>query len=260
VRLVEIYATVRDGSGRHVSDLTQDRFLVRDNGEVQAVTTFESVGSPLRCALLIDTTGSMQNALPGLKNTLLRLIDALRADDWCAVYGFSTSLRLLEEFTRERSAAKRAVLRVQARGATALFDSITQVAMDLQPIAGKKAIVVFTDGADNASILDGAGAAGRVRKLGVPLYTVAQGEALRSHALVSDLERLARTTGGAAFEVKKHSDVGRVFEEISRDLEHTYMLAYAPPAASDGRWRSIQVSVSGLKGARVRAREGYYPF
>ena len=259
VRLVEVYATVFDQKGKYLDGLTQERFEILDNGERQAVSVFESHTADLSCAILFDTTGSMTEALPVVKNAIVKLIDQLRADDWVAVYTFSTSLQMLQDFTRNKQAAKRAVLRTRAEGMTALFDAITQVAAAVSRRNGKKAIVVFTDGHDTASVLGASAAATRARKLGVPFYGVAQGEALKSATLVRQLKEIAQMTGGRAYTVRKAREVEAVFQDISTDLQHTYLLAYRAPHTKDPRWRSIQMAVKDLKDYRLRAREGYFP-
>lgn len=260
VRLVEVYATVFDGKGRYIDGLTRERFEVSDNGEPQPILAFEAINSDLSCAILLDTTGSMASALQVVKNAILKLIDELREHDWVAVYSFSTSLNVMQEFTRDKSAAKRAVLRTRASGATALFDAVSQVAISLSQRKGKKAIIAFTDGIDNASVLHAADAMARAKKAGVPLYTVAQGEALKSERLVQQLKELSQMTGGQAYMAKKSEDIEEIFKGISADLQHTYMLAYQAPTVIEPKWRFIQLSVKGLKGHRIRAKEGYFPY
>jgi len=105
-RLVEVYATVRDHNGRYLDGLPQDRFQIKDNGQVQPVVAFESNTAQLSCAILLDTTGSMAAALPIVKNSVMRMIDDLTADDKVAVYGFSVGLKRLQDFTTDKAAAK----------------------------------------------------------------------------------------------------------------------------------------------------------
>lgn len=259
VRLVEVYATVLDHRGRFVDGLTRDRFELRDEGAPQPLAVFEASQADVSCAILLDTTGSMAHALPAVKNGIVRLIDQFREGDSVAVYSFSTSLRVLHEFTTDKAAAKRAVLMTRAAGETALFDSLSQLARELARRSGKKAIVVFTDGMDNRSLLNAGAAITRARKVGVPVYAVAQGEALKSRELMKELDELARRTGGHSYRIEKAADMPRVFEDISNELKHTYLLAYRPPAVEERRWRIIQVSVNGLKDYKLRAREGYLP-
>lgn len=259
VRLVEVYATVHGHKGEYVDGLSADRFQVRDNGAPQPLSAFEASQANLSCAILLDTTGSMAAALSAVKNGVLKMVDQFRENDVVAVYSFSGSLRMLQDFTADKDAVKRAVLRTRAGGGTALFDSLSKLAANLMRRNGKKAIVVFTDGQDNLSLLNAGAAVSRAKKAGIPVYAVAEGEALRSPALLKQLEELARHTGGRAYRIRKSGDITTVFQDISNELKHTYMLAYKAPPAADREWRTIQVSVSGLKDYKVRSREGYLP-
>jgi Ca-activated chloride channel homolog len=258
-RLVEVYATVQDGRGRYLDGLTQDRFQITDDGEVQPLVAFESNASRFSCAILLDTTGSMAAVLPVVKNSALHLIDELRGEDAVAIYSFSTGLNRLQDFTTTKDAAKRAVLRTRAAGATALFDALSELAREIAPRGGKKAIIVFSDGADNASLLNARAALQRAKKAGVPVYAIAEGDALDSKELLNELKELAEMSGGQSYKARKTSEIGPIFEAISSDLQHTYMMAYQPPPNPDPKWRSIQVKIAGVKDAKIRAKEGYFP-
>jgi len=155
--------------------------------------------------------------------------------------------------------AKRAVLSTQALGETALYDALARVARDLSGRPGKKVIVVFTDGADNSSTLTTDTALLRVKATGVPVYTIAQGDALTSAAYLKQLADLSKATGGESFAIKDSTEIGTVFEKVSEDLSHGYLLVFQPPAAEDHAWHPITIQVRGGRGDKVRAREGYYP-
>ncbi|HYK90408.1 MAG TPA: VWA domain-containing protein [Acidobacteriota bacterium] len=259
VRLVEVYATVLDRKGRHVAGLPQEAFEVYDNGISQRIVSFQSSGDELSCALLLDMTGSMAEALPAVKNATISLINGLRDADWIAVYGFNTSLRLLQDFTRDKEAAKRVVMRIRPAGGTALFDAISQVALDLSIRKGKRIVIVFTDGNDNSSFLNAEAAIARARRVGLPVHTVAQGDALKSRALLEKLSELSQATYGLGFVARRSRDIEDIFAAISKDVTNTYMLAYAPPQAGGAKWRSIEVAVKDPRGMKVRAKKGYTP-
>ena len=125
-RLVEVYATVLDDRGKYMDGLVRDRFVVSEDGKQQSLVAFESDAAGLDCAVLLDTTGSMGQELPRVKNAVAKFIDELRDDDSIAIYSFTTSLDLLQDFTRDRALAKRAVMRTRAAGGTALFDAIAR--------------------------------------------------------------------------------------------------------------------------------------
>jgi Ca-activated chloride channel family protein len=258
-RLVEVYATVTDGRGRYVDNLTRGDFTILDQRSPQGITAFEPQSNEVSCVLLLDTTGSMQYALPALKNAALRLIAELRPEDSVAVYNFSDSVTELQPFTMDKASAKRAVLHTRAFGETALYDALARVGQDLNGRAGKKVIVLFTDGKDNASTLNTDAAIQRAKANGVPIYTIAQGEAIGHKDMLDQLAGISKATGGEAFAIEKPSEIGRVFDKVSEDLTHGYLLSFQPPPSESPAWRPIQVTVSGPRGLKVRAREGYDP-
>lgn len=259
VRLVEVYASVHDQKGHFVDGLNRESFQVMEDGKPQQIAAFDSTFQSLSCAILLDTTGSMSEALPRVKNSIVKLIDELSPEDSVAIYTFDQRLVVRQDFTTDKSAAKRAALRTRAEGATALFDALSEAARELSHRSGKKALILFTDGDDNSSALNANAAVARAKKAGVPLYTIAEGEATHSKNLRKLLDDLSQRTGGAAYEVKKPGEIEQVFHEISEDLRHLYMISYRPPEVSnDGKWRKIELLVKGVKDYRVRAKEGYF--
>jgi hypothetical protein len=70
---------------------------------------------------------------------------------------------------------------------------------------------------------------------------------------------MSRATGGTSFQIRKLSDMGAVFQKVSDDLMHGYLLAFQPAEGGDSGWRKIEVVLANGKGRQVRAREGYYP-
>jgi len=256
-RLVEIHATVFDGRGRHITGLGRDDFQILESQQPQAVEIFESVDSPFSLGLLLDITGSMEDALPLVKQACLKLLDELRPQDQIAVFSFSDRMSEAQDFTQDRKAAAAAIRRLRAGGKTALFDALTRASLRMADRKGKKALVLLTDGNDNASTLTLESALRRARREAIPVYCLAQGEALRAARLMDTLERIAESTGGNAFRLQKLSRIDEIFEEISRDLAASYLLAYKPRPGA-GEWRPIQVRVPQRKGARVRCREGYF--
>ncbi|HWC96754.1 MAG TPA: VWA domain-containing protein [Candidatus Sulfopaludibacter sp.] len=258
-RLVEVYATVTDDRGRYVDDLPSKSFTILENGKPISPIAFESRASSVSLALLFDTTGSMHDALPSLKSAALKLIGELRPIDSVAVYSFADKVNELQPFTSDKTAAERAVLRTQAFGATALYDALVRVNHDLAARSGKKVIVVFTDGSDNLSVLTTEIAMQRAKSAGVPIYTIAQGDALKSPELLKQLGTLSKTTGGVAFRISGPGEIRKVFETVSQDLMHGYLLAFQPPSVEGHNWRTVEITLADTKNRKVRAREGYYP-
>src|SRR6185295_11652813 len=114
-------------------------------------------------------------------------------------------------------------------------------------------------GKDNASVLNAKAAIQRARKAGVPVYTIAQGDALKTKDLMKELKDISEATGAASYQAHRTNDIAEIFQDISGDLRHTYLLAYKPPPDTSQRWRTIQLTVVGVKDAKIRAKEGYQP-
>jgi Ca-activated chloride channel homolog len=260
VPLVEVYASVYDHNGRYVEGLVRDSFRVFEDGKPQQITNFEADSGRLSCAILLDTTGSMNEALPHVKNSIIKLIDILGSEDAVAIFTFDRRLVVRQEFTTDKAAAKRAVLRTRAEGQTALFDALSEVVQEISERPGKKALVVFSDGDDNASVLNANSAVMRAKKTGIPVYAIAEGEATRSKELRRLLEDLSKRTGGASYQAKRPSEIEEVFQRIAVDLRHLYLLTYRPESvAEEGRWRKIEVGLADKKDFRIRSKEGYFP-
>jgi len=259
VRLVEVYATVLDHKGKYVDGLKSDDFKVLEDGKLQRISTFESNTDALSCAILLDTTGSMREALPRVKNSVVKLIDELGPQDAIAIYTFDDHLTVRQDFTTDKEAAKRAVLRTRAEGSTALFDALSEASEELAKRRGKKAFIFFTDGNDNASSLTASGAITHATKVGIPLYAIAEGEATHSADLGKVLNELSESTGGVAYRVKRADDIEEIFHTIADNLRHLYLMSYKPGEVADGRWRKIDILVSGGGDYKLRAKQGYFP-
>jgi VWFA-related protein len=163
----------------------------------------------------------------------------------------------LQPFTTDKQAAERAILQAHALGGTALYDALVRVNRDLSGRSGKKAIVVFTDGDDNLSTLSAAIAIARAKAAGAPIYTIAQGEALRRSDFLEQLAGISNSTGGLPFVIRDPSEILKVFESVSQDLTHGYLLTFQPPSEETTGWHAIKVGLGAAKGRTVRAREGY---
>jgi VWFA-related protein len=256
-RLVEVYVTVTDSQGRLVDTLRRDHFTILDGGRPVRITAFEDGATAISCALLLDTSQSMEAAMPALRSAALKLIGGLRPDDAIAIYSLNGGISELQPFTKDKRLAARVALRAELGELTALYDGLVRVNRDLAARTGKKAIVVITDGEDNNSTLSAGIATLRAKTAGVPIYTIALGHALGHASLLEDLGGISQATGGLSFRIRTAGEIGPVFDSVLQDLLHGYLLAFEPPAVEDRAWRSIQVLLR--LSANARARQGYYP-
>ena len=154
VELINVAVTVTDASGRFISGLRQDDFVVYEDGVEQPVTHFSNERVPVSLGLVVDTSGSMagekwDHAVSALDRFLL---DLLGPDDEVFLYQFNSDPYLLESWTADRPRLSRAMHRIVPRGGTAMYDTLAEAV----PLADsgqnrKKAIVVISDGNDTHS-------------------------------------------------------------------------------------------------------------
>lgn len=256
-RIVEIHATVLDKRERHVRGLQLADFTIRDGARTHPPENLEADASPFSLALLLDTTGSMQEAMPTLKQAAAALVEKLRPEDHVALYAFSDRFDEVTSFSQDHRSVLLAIRRLRADGKTALFDALARAGQKLGVRSGKKALVVFTDGIDNSSVLTMNSAIERARREAVPVYAVAQGQALRDGKLMDALETISGSSGGEAFRVKKLDQMAEVFGQVSGDLLASYLLSFTP-APGSGEWRPLKVEIRDQPGYQVRHRAGYF--
>jgi VWFA-related protein len=148
-------------------------------------------------------------------------------------------------------------------GGTALFDAIIEASTYLKPYAGRKVIVIVSDGSDTISRVTFETTVQRVLREDCEIYVVQTG--LYENANVRDLmaekrmEQIADVTGGAVHIPKNGSDLDAAFIDIAADLAQQYVLSYyAAEERRDGAYHTLTLTVKTRRGTRVRARRGFY--
>jgi VWFA-related protein len=258
VRMIEVFAAVSDDHGRPVGNLRPEDFRVLEDNRQQQIRLFQPQSSSMTVALLVDTTGSMAADLPRVKNAVARLLSAVKPEDSVGLFTFANGLNKLSDFTTDRSAVLGGILKARAAGQTALFDSLAQLSRQLSRGGGKKAILLFTDGDDTASVLSMEASVKDVQRVGVPVYSVLYGRALKDAALYKRLETISVSTGGIPFKVKDTDEVAGAFARVGQDLQNIYFLGYQSDSESTEDWRSIKVSLPNHPKLKLRAKEGYW--
>jgi Ca-activated chloride channel homolog len=258
VRMIEVYAAVSDSRGRPMTKLQSDDFHVLEDNRPQQIRVFEPQSSAMTIALLVDTTGSMAADLPRVKNAVARLLDAVKPEDNVGLFTFANGLNRLSNFSTDRNTTLKAIFKARATGQTALFDSLAQLSRQISRDGGKKAILLFTDGDDNSSVLSLEASVKSVQRTGVPIYTVLYGSALRDPRLSQRLERISMLTGGIPFKVKDAGAVAAAFARVGEDMQNMYLLGYQSDSDNQDDWRSIKVTLPNHPKLKLRAKEGYW--
>src|SRR5499433_2585410 len=153
VALINVVATVTDETGHYVSDLTQDDFIVEEDGAQQTIAHFsQSNDLPVSMGIVLDTSGSMERKIGTATTAVERFIRTIHKEDDIFLMTFSNRPELLQDFTDDRDKLGRALRRVTVGGGTALYDALELSLRKIkQGIQDKKAILLLTDGEDTTS-------------------------------------------------------------------------------------------------------------
>ena len=267
VDLVRITAIVRDHKGRLVQDLTARDFEIIDNGKSRPITEFRHDMGGVSVALLFDVSGSMEGQLGMAREAAKHVLSWLDARDEAAIFTFDTRLEEMMPFTEGIKTLPDAMARVTPFGATSLHDAIAETAKRVESRDGRRrAVVVLTDGNDNASRLTPAQVSAIASEIDVPVYLFGivasidnptsemATNSVAQSALGGPLADLATWTGGHAFVASTPAQRSAAARQIIDELRHQYLIAFES-SGSPG-WHPLVVRAR-QKDLIVRARGGY---
>jgi VWFA-related protein len=250
---------VLDSHGRYVSGLNLSQFRLLEDGTPQEIQSLASEDAPSSVFLTLDMSGSMVPALTDLRQAAGGFLRALRPTDDVTVAAFNSSLFVLAPPGTPLDARLASLDRLSPAGRTALYDVVIQATNRLATDHGRRAIVAFTDGDDDASVASLDSVRTSLESSDVVLYLIARGEAARNERLRAALSAVATATGGQAFFGPNMSRLSDHFDQIRDELGSGYLLGYVPTKPlGDGAWRKLTVTIANAdRNLRVRAREGY---
>jgi VWFA-related protein len=268
VNEVNVVFTVTDRHNRYVKDLTKNDFkVVDDEKPVSEIHFRQEKDLPLQVGLLIDASNSIRDRFKFEQEAAIEFLnDTIRRRyDQAFVIGFDEKPELTQDFTDNMELLSEGVRMLHPGGGTALFDAIYYASRDkllksAQTDSVRRAIILVTDGNDDASHVTREEAIEMALRADVIIYTISTNFAAGGESDTFDkiLERIAEATGGRAFRPFQLDDVSNAFSEIQDDLRSQYALSYHPPNfAHDGRYRAIAI-VANRRGLKVRSRSGYY--
>jgi Ca-activated chloride channel homolog len=267
---VQLAVVVRDRKGGFVDDLAIGDFHVWVDGKPVAPDSFERNDSaPVSFAILLDVSGSMRIAdkLDRAREAIQKLVALRRKGDDFALFTFSEDeVRVVSNFSSDPAPLLRQLFFVKPEGKTALYDAVSQTSNEL--LAGKntkKAILLFTDGVDNASQLKTADIERLMQNESVPIYAIGMKNAAyselseeeRKELSLSALDLLAQASGGRMFLVSGEEDLRPIAAAIDGELRRQYVLGFQPSGEGEIGYWPIVVTVKGGGTRVVRARRGY---
>jgi Ca-activated chloride channel family protein len=271
VRLVLLPASVEDKQGRIVTGLTARDFALTDERVPQQIKYFSVENDePVSIAFVLDVSGSMRQRgkIEAAKEAVRYFVDNLRPQDRFALICFADDqVSWVTKFTSDRERFVERLMVQEGYGQTALNDAVAAIPKLVdESTTGRKAIVLITDGVDNASKLTVEQAIVTARKVEVPIFTVGfstlpwedRKKAKDLGFNMAILQLFADETGGALFVVQDPDELKEAVARISTDLRHQYLIGYSPGLERwDGRFRSIQLQARNGR-LMVRTRKGYY--
>ncbi|NNE68235.1 MAG: VWA domain-containing protein [Pyrinomonadaceae bacterium] len=267
--LVTLTLTVTDNYGRFVSGLDKDAFTVWDQKQKQKITFFSDTDAPVSIGILFDVSGSMNgDKIAKARNALERFIYTSHPRDEYYLIAFNKRAQLLMDRTRDGEAVLNRLTLVEPKHNTALYDACyLGVERVTRGTHQKKALLIISDGQDNASRYNFKEVRRLMKESDVVIYSVgimdlhdaSSFEGMQGQAF---LDELSSVTGGKSFYPTTEVEMDEIFERIALELRHQYSIGYTPDDFSpNGDWRKVKVKVkrvTGLGRLTVRHRSGYY--
>ena len=272
VDLVTFGVTVVDGKNSVVTGLSAEDFELYEDGKRQSLLYFmpgdgEASNLPraeLHLGVVFDISGSMQDDLAFARTAALKFLGALQEARDYTLVEFDTEIRVARFSQAEFPRLVERIRNRRADGYTALWDA-TGVYLDgASGQEGRKVLILYTDGADNASNIRFDELLDLVKASDVTVHAIGFLEHMRSGARMESrlrMQQVAEQTGGQAFFPTSVKDLDAVYERVAAEIAGQYTLGYVSTnPLADGTWRKVEIKLAreGVNGARLRTRSGYY--
>jgi Ca-activated chloride channel homolog len=265
VRLVLLDVSVKDRRGRLAAGLVQDNFVVLENGVRQTITVFHSNDVPVTVGILLDESASMiprRNQVIAAAETFV--LECNPQDELFVLHFSDSVMRGLPEgldFSSNTPQLRSALHRPVPMGRTALYDAVIAGLHHLEAAhREKKALLVISDGGDNASLNQRADMLDRIQKNMATVYTIGlytPGEPDQNPAI---LRQVAQISGGEAWFPQSVEGMTGICRAIATDIRTRYTIGYVPQESNGaGKLRRIQVRASapGRSKLIARTRDSY---
>ena len=297
VVLVQLSVAVTDRKGNYVSGLRPEDFTIVEDRIPEKIATFEEGNEPARklievapsnsspmtpptetksmstgdaavsvspfmgssVFILFDTSNYMYRGFVFAQDAIADFIRSLEGVSKVALYSYSRDLSRVSTLTSDRYQVLRGVRSTVAGDDAALYNSLLMTVKDAAQLTGRKAIVVFSNGPDNASLVPPEDVAELAQSTGTIIYMISTREAEAEPVSAAVFERMSKATGGKAYFSKDWRDEKQAFDSIREDLAHLYAISYYPQPNDNRGWRAITVKLTGkdMQKYRIRTRDGY---
>ena len=296
VDMVQLNVAVIDKKGNYVTGLHPSDFEILEDKTPQKMATFEegnqeplallnpsqpapvpassgdkSGAAPAQLGatgatganvfILFDTSNYMYRGFVFAQDAISDFVRSLDGTAKIALYSYSRDVSRAALLTSDRDQVLRGVRSTVAGADAALYNALLMVLKDAGRYSGRKIIVAFSNGPDNASMVPPEGVGELAQSEGVPIYMISTREANKDPVSTAVFERMSTATGGQAYFAKNWEEQQQAFASVREDLAHLYALSYYPQPNPNRGWRTITVKLVGekLKNFHVRTRDGYRP-
>lgn len=265
VDLVVLNVRVLDRNGQSVPNLSKENFRIEEDGKPQKISLFIGEDSPATIGLVMDASGSIAGKRPEIEAAAMRFVESSHPKDEMFVVHFDQKVRWGlprgMAFTDDVHVLKQAIRWTQPGGKTALYDAIAEA---IEHIAlgrwDKRALVVLSDGGDNASVRKLDDILRLAQQSNVTIYTIGLFDPYSADRDPHVLRKLAELTGGDVYLPESIKELNPAWEKIAHGIRAQYTIAYRPvKTAFDGRYHKIRVRVDwpGHKKISIHTRPGY---
>jgi Ca-activated chloride channel homolog len=266
VDLVEVHVTVVDQLDRPIGNLQKENFHLVEDGVDQKISVFKHEDIPVSLGLVIDNSRSIEPRKQRLDAAAVSFVRKSNPNDETFIVHFDDRARLERDFTASIPELMDTLSSVKPYGQTAIYDALILAVEHMErAVNTKKAILLVTDGVDNASKHTLSEALEAVKRSRVAVYPVGLLSMSGGIKAEDSLIRIAEVSGGRAFFPRNVDDAKSAMERVARDLREQYTLGFFPTNPQrNGKWRSVRVDVipSATLPSRTQLvanyRHGYY--
>ncbi len=266
VDLVQVPVVVTDAMNRPVVNLREQDFALFEGDKPQQIRYFSTEQAPISIAVLFDVSKSMTDKIDTERVAIHRFIENANPEDEYFAISFSDCPRLLDGPTQSADDVEEKLTSIEPGGATSLLDAIYLAESQLESARyQRKAIVIFSDGGDNASRYTLHDIKKLVAECDAQIYAVGLFETFFFNTVEERLGKkwlseITDKTGGRTITVENRAKLPQVAAEISWELRNEYLLGYRP-SVFDGKWHKIKVRVTSSTAEHslhAHYRKGYY--
>jgi Ca-activated chloride channel family protein len=211
--------------------------------------------------VLFDTSNYMYRGFVYASDAIADFVRGLDRADSVAIYTFSRNLSRAAPLSHERTDAIFGLRKAVAGDDSALYNGLLLTLRDAAKVPGRKVIIVFSNGPDNASMVAPDDVRAVAEDEGIPIYVISTNDVNKDPVSSNIFRRISNRTGGKAYFAKTWQKQVEAFESIREDLGNSYTITYYPAANQNEGFRKISVEIATDVGKkyRVRARPGYRP-